>query len=110
MSRLHTRREERIDTGAAVLWGVALLLGALIIVQAGRFGRGSQAMAEVSEVGDLVVLTAAAAADEDVLCVLDTRAERVLVYSVKNRNTVELEQSLALPELFQGARAGGARR
>lgn len=80
--------------------GLAMLLGALL------WGTLSQpAQAEmVSETGHLVAMTARAD-NEEILLMLDNRAEQLMLYKVTQNNTLELVQSLDLPELFQTARA-----
>ncbi len=108
---MHTRTDDtRIDAGAATLWASAMLILALVIIQAGRLGAGAQAMAEVSEVGDTIIATAQVDVGEDVFAVLDSRAEKLLLYSVVNRNSIELRETVDLPQLFAEARDGGGRR
>lgn len=94
------------------LWASAALILALIIVQIGRLVPFSNANASsVTQVAGLTVLTAHSADSEEIVCILDTRAERLLVYGVLNRNQVELHQTIDVAALFTDARnAAGATR
>ena len=94
----------RIDSGAAALWASAMVILALVILQAGRLGAGRQAMADVISVDDTVLLTSEVDGTEDILTVLDSRTDTLLVYGVVNRNTIELRETVNLAELFQSAR------
>jgi len=91
---------------AASLWASAFVILALIIVQAGRMGAvPSSALAgEVSSVGDLTVLTAAGGDNEDVLAVLDRRAERLFVYGIENQSSLQLLESYEVSRIFASAR------
>lgn len=100
----------RLDTGAAALWASAFVIGAMIVSQASRLGAGNPAYAgNVSEVGDLTVLTAAAGDNEDVLAVLDRRDEILYIYGVEQARDLVLYQIHRVDELFQEAK-GVARR
>lgn len=94
----------RIDSGAAALWASAMVILALVILQAGRLNSGKQALADVISVDDTVLLTAAVDGTEDILCVMDSRTDTLLVYGVVNRNTIELRETVNLAELFQTSR------
>ncbi|MBL0922116.1 MAG: hypothetical protein IBJ10_08315 [Phycisphaerales bacterium] len=94
----------RIDPGAAALWASAFLILALVILQAGRLGAGAQARADVTEIGDTVLLTSALDASEDILAILDSRADTLMFYAVVNRNSIELRENVNLTELFMSAR------
>lgn len=96
----------RIDSAAATLWASAMIILALVIMQAGRLGAGAQARADVTEIGDTVLLTAFAEANEQVLLILDSRADTLLVYSVVNRNSVVLRETRNVTELFNEVRTG----
>lgn len=107
-------RDERFDSAAAALWASAFLILALVIVQAGRLGAGRQAHAElVAPIGDLTILTASSGDNEDVLLVLDSRAQTLIAYTVVNRSQIDLNQTADVSALFAGAKAGadtGGRR
>lgn len=99
--------------GSAVLWASAFVIFALAIVQAGRLGPMSAADAgDVALIRDLTILTAASGNDEDILLILDTRAQTLYIYGPKNRNSVELFGTHKVGDLFENAaRAyGGGRR
>lgn len=97
----------QIPLSHAALWASAFVLGALTIVQAGA-GRGAAASAQtVSNVGDLTAMTSRSTVDEDIFCILDGRAESLLVYRIDNQNKIELQQTIKLADAFAEARAGG---
>jgi hypothetical protein len=99
---------------APALWASAFGILAMIITQAGRFAGGpSSAVAGIeSSVGDLTVLTAFGEANQDILLVLDRRAESVLIYGVNSRGKLEMLEADSLSTMFQSARtaSGGSRR
>lgn len=104
-------QRDRIAPGAAVLWASALLIFAMILTQASRFGGPSEAHAElVAHIGELVALTANAGNDEDVMLVLDSRSDRLLVYAIQNGETLVLRSSYEVSSLFQQGQAATGRR
>lgn len=94
----------RGESASAALWASAMVIAALILVVAGRRDGGTPARADVATVGDIVATNIRSGSDEDVVAVLDTRAEIMLVYKVENRQNLELVQSLRLPALFAEAK------
>jgi len=58
----------------------------------------------VAESAHLLALTARGG-NEEILLVLDNRAERLSVYRVLNQNSVQMLQQVELPGLFEAARA-----
>lgn len=98
------------DAGAARqgrgqwLWISAGVMAALVVVQgAGLLDR--PAMAEMTaSAGGYTMMTTDGGSNE-VGMVIDERNETLLVYSVKNRREVRLENRQSLPELFTRARA-----
>lgn len=96
-----TPQPMRISPGA--MWASAFVLAALVILQAGRLVGGEARAEMVSQAGTFTVLTADASS-EDILLVLDSRKELLLVYKVENANSVELFQRYEVPRLFQDAR------
>ncbi len=107
-SNATTNDRPRLDPGGATLLASAFVLFALVIVQASRLG-GAPAMADVSEVGDLTVLTAAARVDDDIVLILDRREEALYVYGVQARRVL-LYDTQRLDRLFQAARGAGGGR
>ncbi|HPO92861.1 MAG TPA: hypothetical protein PL072_05245 [Phycisphaerales bacterium] len=115
----------------AWLWASAFVLAALLLMQinsltsaGGRPDLGQRAGAsaagftfdptfasaalagDVARVGDQTMLTFNAG-DDDVLAVVDSRAEQMLVYRIRNRTSFELLGVYSLPELFvTGQRVG----
>ncbi len=63
------------------------------------------AKAEMVAQSDHLVAMTAQGGSEDILLVLDNRTEQLSVYKVGNQTALELVQRLALPDLFQSARA-----
>lgn len=113
MHRRETTNEQssRFDAGAAALWASAFVIGAMIISQASRLGAGNPAYAgNVSEVGDLTVMTASAGDNEDVLAVLDRRDEILYIYGVEQGRDLTLYQIHRVNELFQEAKGGIKRK
>lgn len=108
---MRDRSQGRIAPGAATLWGAALIIVALILTQASRFSAPGVAYAgNVSEVGDLVVLTAGAGNNEDVLVVMDSRSEKLLVYSVDGNRQLQFLGNYELGQLFTQGRQSVGRR
>ncbi len=100
----------QIPLSHAALWASAFVLGALTIVQAGA-GRGAAVSAQtVSNIGDLTAMTSRSTVDEDIFCILDGRAESLLVYRIDNQNKIELQQTIKLADAFAEARSGGGAR
>jgi hypothetical protein len=95
----------------AGLWASAMVIAALIIVQAGRMGPEPARADVVSTVAGTTALTFESQS-EDLLAVVDGRQEMLFVYRVQNKNALELLRSYNLPELFAEARgrAGGTGR
>ncbi len=90
---------------SAFLSASALVIAALIIVQAGKMLGGHEAKADlVSTTGTLTALTVEATNSNDVLVVLDGRSEELLVYKVENQNNVELYRKYNLQRMFSEAR------
>jgi hypothetical protein len=90
---------------SAMLTASALVIGALVIVQAGRLMTGTPARADlVSSSGTLTALTAESTNSNDILLVLDGRAEELLVYKIENQNAVELYKKYNVPRLMSEAR------
>lgn len=94
----------RLNHSAVSLWASALVILALVIVQAGRMDPGGMAYADVADHGDITMVNANAGSGEDIVVVLDRRAERVFVYSLINRKP-ELLVSEGLADLFTRAAA-----
>lgn len=103
----------RRDAFSAALWGSAAVLAGLIVAELAGPGVATSSAASggsPSVAGDMTIIPAGAGDLEDVLIVLDGRAEKLSVYSVTNaRNKIDLLQSYELARLFQEARqAAGA--
>jgi hypothetical protein len=107
-------RRAGIDAGAASLWASAFVIAAMILsTLATSPGPGPAAQAGlVGQAGGLTVLTALKDDSEDIILVLDGRNERLNVYTVRNRQSIELEASYDVTRMFTQARdlAGGGRR
>lgn len=98
----------RLNSSAA-LSASAILIAALVVVQAGRLLSGPEARADlVAASGNVTALTVEASNSNDVLLVLDGRSEELLVYKVENQTNVELHKKYNLPRMFSDARARSA--
>lgn len=96
-----------LNATSAALWASAVVVGALIIAALGR-GHGNMAKADmVSELEDYTILTFDSGNDEGV-AILDERTEDLLVYQVRNRQTLEFITRAALPRLFEEGKRVGA--
>ncbi len=112
-SRLTSRK------GTIPLLASALVLAGLVLVQAGRTGESSPvspatALAEMAVVGGgyAAMTTQGQSSSEELLYVLDQRAERLMVYRVENGRTLVFQRSENLAQVFAQARAaagGGGR-
>lgn len=103
----------RLDHGAAILWASAAILGALIILQAGRLPSGERAVAgDVTEVASLRLITVDVGNNEDALAVLNHGDETISIYGLENGRSLELYQVSHLADIFSEARraASGGRR
>lgn len=86
-----------------------MVIAALIVVQAGRFGGSQAAAGEVDNSGALRIMSAESGNGEDYVAVVNDRTETLSVYGVLNARSIELFDVRPLPELFeQAARASGA--
>lgn len=120
---IHTRQN-------AALWASAFVLGALVILQAGRvFSPSSpstvvrpdaiaslfesRAMASggaadlVSTVGPYSIMTFDGGS-EDIIVVLDNRAEEMYSYKVQNQKSLEFLGRESIKEIFASARLAGS--
>lgn len=113
----------RMRRGTLPLLASALVLAGLVLVQAGRSGplagqsspvAPAAALAEMAAVsgGYAAMTTQGQSSSEELLYVLDQRAERLMVYRVENQRNVVLQRSEDLARVFAQARAaagGGGR-
>lgn len=106
----HQETASSVRPPARGLWASAFVLLVLILIQAqpllaqGLLGGGHSASAGmVSQVGSITAMTADAG-NEDVLLVLEGRGEELFVYRTE-RSGMQLQQRLAVPKLFQDAKA-----
>lgn len=87
----------------------AVVLATLVVTQVLRItsarGIESTALAGlVSDVGGMTILTVEANSDELVF-VIDSRSEELMVYKAENNQTLELLQKYNVPEVFNQAKA-----
>ncbi len=94
---------------SGVLWASAFVIGALIIVQAGRLPSAQAEM--VSELGDYVALTAKTGKGPDerpnvALFVIDNREQVLIVYDLDDaqRGNLIVRGGGSLVNLFRNAR------
>lgn len=105
--------------GTMPLLASALVLLGLVLVQAGRSGESSPvspaaAFAEMAATGGTysAMTTQGQSSSEELLYVLDQRAEKLLVYRVENGRALTLQRSEDLAQVFAQAKAaagGGGR-
>lgn len=102
---------KRINTAAAVLWASAFVLGAMIIVQAGRLPINPAYGAMSSEKDGFTMVTASSgrgqdAAPYELLYVVDSRGEMLLVYEIEDvqQKTIHFRGGADLPTWFRNAR------
>ena len=103
-------RTRTMNQASAALWASAFVVGALVIVQAGRLP-GNAAHAEMSTTkGDFVVLTTTSGRGGDndpdeLLYVIDNRNQAMLAYETEPaRGRVELRDGGSLVNIFRQAR------
>lgn len=102
MNNTSPKAPRRLNHSAISLWASALVILALVIVQAGRMDPGGMAFADVADNGTVVMINADAGGGEDVIVLLDQRAERIYVYSLVNRQP-EMLVAEKLADLFTRA-------
>jgi len=91
--------------GSAALWASAMLIAALVIVQAGRIPTATADM--VSAAGGVQIMTTQGP-DDELVYVLDTRDERLYVYQVVNQASLELLNRQDVAQIFTAAAAQAA--
>lgn len=106
-----TQRNASLNPGAAVLWASAFIIGALIILQAGRMQGNTANATMVADRGSYTLLTADSGTGGDtdpdeILYVIDSREQILLVYEVEDarKRQVMLRDGYSLDTLFQRAR------
>jgi hypothetical protein len=90
-----------LDAGTALLTACAVILGLLIVIVSLRTPTAHAEM--VSTAGPLTVMTAEGG-NEEILLMLDGRAEHLSVYRVENQSSLELYKRYDLPKVFNEAR------
>ncbi len=109
MNTKHTG--SNMSTGTAVLWSTALLLAALVIVQAGKLE--SRASADQANSGQLGFSVCSATTGQgtpaepiEAVYIVDSRDEVLLVYAMERFTDmkVQLRHTESLPNLFMQAR------
>ena len=98
----HGRGADRVRT---LLWCGVAALGVMVL---GDWLRTWEARADVVAAGGEFAALTSDTGSEDILVVLDQRAEQLLVYGVRNQNAIEFRGRQSLSELFlEGRRAAG---
>lgn len=101
----------RLDGPSAALIASALVIGALLVVQAGQLGAPEPAFAgNIADAGQFRILTADAGGGEEFLAVLSVTDETLSIYGVQNQKSIELYQVAKLPELFEQAKGAPSSR
>jgi len=104
-------QKTNLNPAAAVLWASAFVIGALIIMQAGRLS-GNQANATmVADRGAYTLMTANSgtggdADPDELLYVIDSREQILLVYEIEDarKNQILLRDGGSLDAMFTRAR------
>ncbi|MHC4217284.1 MAG: hypothetical protein ACYSU7_02400 [Planctomycetota bacterium] len=102
-------RSQPANTSAAVLWAAAFVVAALVIVQAGRLPGRSAYAETTANVNDFSLITARSGTGPDerpyeLLFVIDSRAEALLVYELPNvQQGITLRDGGSLMNLFRTA-------
>ncbi len=101
----------RFNSSAAALWASSFVILAMINVQAGRLPGNPAHASTVADRGAYTLMTADSGKGGDtepdeILCVLDSRDQVLLVYDVENarQGGVVLRDRYSLDELFVRAR------
>ena len=96
------------DRAAAALCVGAVLLAGLLAAQVSRLVGGAPAMADlVASSTESTVLTVDAGSGEDVVVVLDQRAESLMLYRCMNQRSLDLKGIYDLRQLFFEAKRAG---
>ena len=101
----------RIDTSSTALWASAFVILALVILQAGRLPSQQAFADQGTSRGPYTIITASAgtgedAAPDELLYVLNSREEVLLVYEVEDarQQRITLRDGGSLRNLFRAAR------
>jgi hypothetical protein len=110
MSTNDSRRIAGISPAAAVLWGSAMILAALVIMQAGRLPINAAYAETAMTGGNFSLLTVStgqgqASMPNQVLYVIDSRDQVLLVYEIENlqQNRIILRDGAGLDTMFRNA-------
>jgi hypothetical protein len=96
-----------LNPAAAVLWASAIIVAALIIIQAGKLPENAAHAQMVTGKSDYILLTTKSGrGDNDVLYIMDGREQVLLVYEVEDarRGQIILRDGGRLDNLFRSAR------
>ncbi len=100
----------RIAPGVTTLWAAAFVIFAMILMQASRLGPGVAYANDSGSVADLALATVAVGNNEDVMVVLDGRAEKVMVYGISGNRQLEFLGNHSVSDLYiQGRQSVGRR-
>ena len=103
-------RSQPVSPSVAVLWASAFVIAALTIIQAGRLSGSTAYAGNASVLNDVALVTARSGIGPDakpyeLLYVIDSHAEVLLVYDVQNiQQGIVLRDGGSLMNLF---RSGG---
>ncbi len=114
----HTPRRLSINTALAFSAGVLLVLVAVLALRTGADAPQAHAIPfpltlasdSAVQAGEFTLLTFNAANNEDLVAVLDSRAERLFVYSVDQQRFLVLLDNQRLADIFAVTRRLGAGR
>ena len=105
------KRTPTFDRSSAALWASAFVIGALIIVQAGRLPANPAFASTASDRGDFSLLTLDSGVGGDtqpyeLLYVIDSRQQAIMVYQIEDarRKQILLRDGGSLDQIFRLAR------
>lgn len=106
-----TSQTKTLNPAAAVLWASAFVIGAMVIVQAGRLPGHAVHADMTADRGSYTLMTASAgrgpeAAPNEMLFVIDSREQMLLVYEIEDyrKRQITLREGYNLDEQFLRAR------
>jgi len=103
MSETTTTRTRGVRVPDGALWASALVLGGLVLVQAGRIA-DTPAYGEMAIKSGAYSMATTEASSAEALYVVDDRTESLMIYEMRPGDKFELRHAESLPELFERAR------
>lgn len=106
-----TKSKQSIDPSAAVLWAAAFIIGAILLVQAGRLPLNAAHAEMTADRGSYTLLTARSGRGSEtepheILYIIDSREQVLLVYEIEDarKRQIIFREAFNLDDQFQRAR------